>query len=514
MSCVTTTCGITDDGCGIGFYHGNPWTQPKPGDPSNTTYINAVPARGGINVTWALPAVNAHAVAFYTLWRGSSGEFSSATQLTTTSGTSYFDNLDVKEPTTYWYWVQSTSVQGTVGTRIGPAFATCYPIKDYTLDELHQSLDESYLSQVMRERIERITLNYNELTAEIANRIASNAVLAEALARVTAGIDESIGLIHKEAETRQSGQEALARELSVIAAVNNSNAAAIMAETSARVTADSAQAQKIEQINAATKNNAAAIKNESTVRTSATSALSQQINTVQTEFNGRLNGVQTQMRSEVDAVTGKVNNLWTVKMDQNGRIGGIGMAGDGKTIDFVIIADRFWIDSPDGKGKRKPFIVKDGNVYIDRAYIGEAWIDTLHVTNGAITASNMGQGGFWRNAVQGGSQMFTGPGVTLYNMSPQNQGVMIVGEFSGFRLSEGPDGWGYGGNAYIMKTTVGSGTQNIATVPFDKAGTFTIIAFDTSPSANTTYTLAVIGGLNVNVDGNTRGKIFATGAKR
>ncbi|GEK46560.1 hypothetical protein HPA02_08430 [Bisbaumannia pacifica] len=67
-------------------------------------------------------------------------------------------------------------------------------------------------------------------------------------------------------------------------------------------------------------------------------------------------------------------DIYTLTLNQNGYISGLGAYNDGTTSDFTIIADRFWVAPPNSTGRRKPFIIQNGNVYIDTAFIREASI--------------------------------------------------------------------------------------------------------------------------------------------
>lgn len=83
-------------------------------------------------------------------------------------------------------------------------------------------------------------------------------------------------------------------------------------------------------------------------------------------FQDRLQGFQETISKQGD--------LYTLTLNQNGYISGFGAYNDGTTSDFSVVADRFWVAPPNSTGRRKPFIIQDGNVYIDTAFIREASI--------------------------------------------------------------------------------------------------------------------------------------------
>jgi hypothetical protein len=82
---------------------------------------------------------------------------------------------------------------------------------------------------------------------------------------------------------------------------------------------------------------------------------------------------------------------YTLKTDVNGHIAGFGLANDGENADFIILADRFSIVDPDDPLEQAvPFIVTDGQVYINSALIADATITTAMITDGNITNAKIG----------------------------------------------------------------------------------------------------------------------------
>lgn len=77
--------------------------------------------------------------------------------------------------------------------------------------------------------------------------------------------------------------------------------------------------------------------------------------------------------NQADAITG-LQAQWSVTLNVNGYVSGLATNNNGKTADFAVLADRFWIASPGSTGKIKPFIVQDMKVYIDTALIRDASI--------------------------------------------------------------------------------------------------------------------------------------------
>lgn len=295
MTCST-------DQCGVGS-----WTGPKPGDPDNNVVLTATPVFGGIEVAWTMPATNPYAVAYTDIYRGSTGDFTSAIRLVSAGGSHYFDRLDPNSTATYYYWIKIVSVNGTEGDLIGPVSATANPVVDKIIEDLTGKIDSGVLAQALRTDIERITMNYQELTAEIANRVAANSQLAAMLAQLQGTVDTSMTLISTEITQRQDGDSALVSQVNSVAAANASNLALIQSEQTARVSADSALGSRIDTVAAQTASTAAAIITEQTARANADSALSSSITTVAATA-----GSKNKTYSQTAAPTGTLvaGDLW------------------------------------------------------------------------------------------------------------------------------------------------------------------------------------------------------------
>lgn len=91
----------------------------------------------------------------------------------------------------------------------------------------------------------------------------------------------------------------------------------------------------------------------------------------------RLNGIESNTSSiaQQQQVVQGLSAQYTLKTDVNGYVAGFGAYNDGKTADFAVLADRFWIARPGAPASAvKPFMVIDGKVYIDSAFIRDASI--------------------------------------------------------------------------------------------------------------------------------------------
>lgn len=435
-------CCDNDIVCGTGG-----WNGPQPGDPDNNIYINALGTYGGNEVSWTYPSLNAFAIAHVILYRGETPIFTEAVEKVRLSSNVYFDRIPDDQIRRYYYWVQLVSIHGTVLDPIGPATATPLRNRDRTLEELTQEIDESLLAQSLRDRIDRLDVIDRNVAQEILDRIASNESLAAALAAVhsetgealtfvrneiierrdadqalvqsinvlAAGLEENAAAILEEKTVRVTETESLAEQVGILVSETGENAAAILTEQQTRTTQNAATAAQVNSLavqaaanNAAivnevsaratavdslttttnslvskTNNNAAAIQAEATARTNADTALGNQIVTVQSSLGGQLASVQTNMNTSVNSMTNQINAMWTAKVDVNGLVGGFGLGNNGQVVDAGFDVDRFWVGRT--VNRVKPFIIDNDTVYINKARIRDADIDTLKIAGNAVT---------------------------------------------------------------------------------------------------------------------------------
>lgn len=469
------TC--TDLVCGTGG-----WSGPKPGDPSNNVLLSAVAQYGGIDVSWTYPTTNSHAVAHTLLFRGINSVFEQSVQRAVVAGNFFFDRIPKDETQKYYYWIKMVSINGTVGDVIGPVSATPKLAIEGILEDLTGLIDAGYLAQSLRSHIEMIDLLNRQLGEEILDRIANNEALAAALDAVQSETGQAMTYLQQEVVQRTSDTEALISSINVLAAGIAGNAAAILEEKTIRVTADEAAASDRQILYGKLQENEAAIVSEANIRTTADqalahdistlvtqnaqfgaalqaeanarvtkdTALANQITTAQTTLNNNLVSVQTNLESKITTVNGKVTEigaLYTAKVDVNGLIGGFGIYNNGTFVEAGFDVDRFWVGRT--TNKVKPFIIDSGVVYIDKARIRDADIDTLKIAGNAVTvpmSSNFGAtagASFSYNGyIPAGTKMLVlvscsnpyDPPTYVNNMVVRNNGVEICNSNMGYGL--------------------------------------------------------------------------------
>lgn len=179
----------------------------------------------------------------------------------------------------------------------------------------------------------------------------------------------------------QIGAEALTDELKQAieqAVTPGELAASVKTETDARVGADSALASQINTVAASTANNAAGLKTEQQARADADSALGKRVDTVSATVGSNTAAIQTVATAGTTNNGQTMNAMWSTRASLNDIVGGFGLIAekdpDGATrIKFIVDADIFAILDRSG-GKRNPFVIKDGIVYINKAMMDNAEI--------------------------------------------------------------------------------------------------------------------------------------------
>jgi len=336
--------------CGTGG-----WVGPKPGDPDNNVLLSATPAFGGIDVSWTYPKVNSHAVAHIILYRGFIPEFVGAIYHGTVTGNMFYDRTTASTIIEYFYWIQIVSVNGTVGELIGPASAVARPTIEQTLEMLTGQIDAGMLAQELKLELGNISLLGNDITQEVKDRMTANLALGETIAGLEGQVTNAITIVDSE--------------------INK------------RITADSAIVTSLDSMAVGFNESIAGLAEEVILKTGPTSALAQKITTLEATVDGDTVTGQIGLTTEVDTVTNTVAGLYTAKIDVNGLVGGFGLANDGATVEAGFDVDRFWVGRTN-TDKRKPFIIENGEVFINKAAIADASITAAKIDSISLIGPN------------------------------------------------------------------------------------------------------------------------------
>jgi hypothetical protein len=280
--------------------------------------------------------------------------------------------------------------------------------------------------------------------------------------------------------------------------------------SSAIVTLQSTTATQATQINAlATRMGSA----ESSIVTlnSTTATTAAQVSTLNTTVGNQSASIQTLSQTQIDT-NNRMAAQWTVKTDVNGRVAGIGLFNDGITSSFYVRVDRFAVGD-DSTGARPCFAVQGGNVYIQKALIGEAWIDSAKIADAAITNAKIqtaavdtlrvsGNAVTTMVPVSGGSWYASG-GIYLPNGA---QGIVIMGvagvgessgtndvqanfalKFNGGEIANGGNsihrGWGQGSVQMGWVGAVGPGYYGFEAYTYNGGGGGTLVQWGVSAVA-------------------------------
>jgi len=100
---------------------------------------------------------------------------------------------------------------------------------------------------------------------------------------------------------------------------------------------------------------------------------------------------QTDLFADLSDNIDGLNSSWVLQVGGDGKIGGIGLAYDDQqqTVDFGILADRFYVADPAGlAGDVFPFIVDSGTVYMSEALIQSLTFAKLTDNTGSLVVEN------------------------------------------------------------------------------------------------------------------------------
>ena len=430
------------DCCGIGG-----WGGPQPGDPDNVVSLTATAIFGGVVVSWSMPMINPHAVAHVKIFRSTSDDFLTASEIATASGNKYFDQ--VTDPMLYFYWIQIVSIHGTEGEVIGPASVQSRSLVEQLIEELSGQIEDGLLATELREKVESIAVNRTELLGMIADRVAANAELLNMITELEQGLVDSIALATQETINRTDGDNALVTQLNLIAAANQDLATMLSTETMARVSEDGALSERIDTAMAAAEDAGAAVQEQMLARIGYSARpngepfdgdgvfvvypptvfpsteypeyeanrtriidsvgvdrwnagnsfvpvqwlpglpLATAVNNVSVinPSTGGSASIKEAFQAQ-QTLNGQFKGSYTVKLDVNGLVAGFGLYNTGATTEAGFSVDKFWVGSTDAN-KVKPFMIYGGRTYIDNAMIRQLTADKID-TRGLTIKDNEG----------------------------------------------------------------------------------------------------------------------------
>lgn len=325
MGCLMTTCSENYCGTGLG-------SVILPGDPDNNSIVTAMPGFAGVEVSWTMPSTNAHGVAYVKIWRGLTSSFDSALHIGNAAGDRYFDRFNWVTGTlsTFYYWIQFVSVNGTVGEPLGPGAAMPRQAIDDIIENLTAQIDYNMLSVGLKTQVDKADA-YKLAQENVNSALSSEQItIRDSLALVQQDLDQAFVLITEESIARQS----------------------------------------------------------------AGTAFASQINTLAVSLGDDIATVQTTAQASIDALDDKVGALYTAKVTVNGLVGGFGIYNDGTEVEAGFDVDTFWVGRTNEDKKKPFIIAGEevfiNQAVIQEASIDIAKIDKATIENLSALNANMG----------------------------------------------------------------------------------------------------------------------------
>lgn len=200
---------------------------PQPGDPNDPSGLSVQAIFGGIRLTWTYPNLNPEAVAHTAVYRSTSSDPATKVLVQIVAGNSWFDPLDELGDVTYYYWIQTTSVHGTLGDLIGPQSATIQPTTAQMLAYLSGQITNSELGIALTTEIARIDGLENGLTAETAARVTQEGIFSTTLTAIQNEQTSQAALISSETSIRATDDATLASSISTVQTTVDGHTASI-----------------------------------------------------------------------------------------------------------------------------------------------------------------------------------------------------------------------------------------------------------------------------------------------
>ncbi|RVU52283.1 DUF1983 domain-containing protein [Pseudomonas syringae pv. syringae] len=203
------------------------------------------------------------------------------------------------------------------------------------------------------------------------------------LADAVNGYNSAAGIV-QEATVRATQNEATARTVTQLTASVGANTGQITDLREVVTSNLASTATAITQLTTKVGDNSAAIQSEATARSNADGALSSQISTAQATANGATAQAQT-ASTAVSGLNGKVSALTTIKTSTT--VGGrtvmsglaIGVEGQQQESQILAYAQRFAILDESSGALAAPFVVQNGQVFINSAFIQDGTITNAKI---------------------------------------------------------------------------------------------------------------------------------------
>ncbi|WP_337058279.1 host specificity protein J [Pseudomonas sp. USHLN015] len=252
-----------------------------------------------------------------------------------------------------WFRARLVDRAGNIGAWTewarGQASSDAGPILDY----LGKQVSETQLAKGLLERIELVDGPASK-PGSVAARVKS------------------------ESDARISADSALGKRIDSVAATSLQAAALVQGEATARADADAALGRRVDSVSATAQQASAAVQAEAKARADADGALGRRVDTIQAVANNASASVQQVSQAQV-RTDGRLSAMHTIKTEvaRNGQtyMAGIGVGVEntpgGMISQVLISASRFAIIDPNSGTTVYPFVVENGQIFINEAFIGK-----------------------------------------------------------------------------------------------------------------------------------------------
>ncbi|SMG00324.1 host specificity protein J [Burkholderia singularis] len=356
--------------------------------PPAVTFLRATSLVMAISLEWGFPE-GALDTQRTEIWRSATPSRDDAQKLGDFAYPQHLYTLDdLRSGAEIYFWARLVDRSGNVGPWypegagiLGRASADAGPILEY----LHGKIDKEQLAKDLKSEIEGATTFASEARQSLQQ-------LANAVGDVKSEVERVDGVVAKwepewaGATTGSAGDE--------------TKLAGAWTTYSALTDAMSAVARRVDRVASIAGNSAAQIRIEQVTRVNETEAMAQKIETTEATMNSKLGQVSAAVQQNSEAVTnidGKVKAYYTVKvqMTADGRMYGAGMAigvdnnnGVAQT-QILFQADRFALLSMANGTSYAPFVIENGDVFINRGFIGNGWITNAHIGDMQVSTAKI-----------------------------------------------------------------------------------------------------------------------------
>jgi len=305
--------------------------------PPMVTSLTAASLVFAIRLKWTLPT-SPSIIERTELWYSEAAEFSTAQKVGDYAYPQDTSTLmGLAAGTRLYFWVILRDRNGVAGARypagngmLGQSSSDAAEILDY----LNGKITQTQLAKDILAPIEQIPVLDTRITQEAATRQEQSDAMAQTISAISAKADETAGLIKDESTARANEDEALAERITSVQAVANKASSAV--DITAR-----AVAKTDEDLEA-------------------------------------MWGVKTQLsaggRNYISAIGVGTSNTDGVVESQ-----------------VLVAADRFAVIHPNGPQVTTPFVIQGGQVFMNQALIGTAWIKSGNIESLDASKVTFGQ---------------------------------------------------------------------------------------------------------------------------